>query len=96
MFARLTLLEGPPERYDDAVRTIREQALPGLREIPGLVASYIGFDRATGKAMGLSIFDTEESLHTSEEVTEWLRKSSGEAAGAHVVAVERYEIVGHI
>src|SRR5205823_12910721 len=35
MFARLTLLEGPPERYDDAVRTIREQALPGLREIPG-------------------------------------------------------------
>jgi len=67
MFARVTVVKGSPDRYDDAVRIINERAVPGAKQIPGLVAAYWAVDRASGEGVTFAVFDTEESLNASEE-----------------------------
>jgi hypothetical protein len=94
MFARVTVIQGSPDRYDDGVRIINERALPGAKQIPGLVAAYWALDRSSGKGVTFAIFDSEETLNASEETVRDLRERSVAEAGAQIVSVETYEIVG--
>jgi hypothetical protein len=97
MFARLVVVQGSPEQVDDAVKVINERAVPGARQIPGLSAAYWALDRSSGKAVTLTIYDTEDSLKASEQVARELRERSvAEIPGAQIVSVETYEIVGQI
>jgi len=94
MFARVTVVQGSPDRYKDAVRVINERAVPGARQLPGLVAAYWAVDQETGKGVTFSIFDSEESLRASEEVVRDLRERSVAEVGAKIISVETFEIVG--
>ncbi len=96
MFARVTVVQGSPDRYDDAVRIINERAVPGASQIPGLVAAYWAVDRSSGKGVTFAVFDSEESLNASEEAVRELRERSVAEAGGQVVSVETYEIVGQV
>jgi hypothetical protein len=94
MFARLTVVQASPDRYDDAVKVINEKAVPGIKEIPGVVAAYWAADRSSGKLVTFAVFDTEESLNASEEQVRQLRERSVAAIGGQVLSVENYEVVG--
>ena len=96
MFARVTVVQGSPDRYDDTVRVIKERAVPGASQIPGVVAAYWAVDRASGKVVTFAVFDTEEALKASEEQVRELRERSVAEAGGQVVSVETYEIVGKV
>jgi hypothetical protein len=96
MFARVTVIQGSPEAYDQAVQAIQGQAIPGARQIPGLVSGYWALDRSKGKGVSFTVYDSEESLKASEEPVRQLREKAVAAAGAKVVSVETYEIVGQI
>jgi hypothetical protein len=96
MFARVTVIQGSPDQYEDAVRIINERAVPGAKEIPGLVAGYWALDRSSGKGVTFTVYDSEESLKASEDMVRELRERSVAEAGAQVVSVETYEIVGQI
>jgi hypothetical protein len=76
------------------VRIINERAVPGAKQIPGLVAAYWALDRSSGKGVTFAIFDSEETLNASEETVRDLRERSVAEAGAQIVSVETYEIVG--
>jgi hypothetical protein len=94
MFARVTVVQGSPDRYDDAVKVINERAVPGASQIPGLKAAYWAADRASGKVVTFAVFDTEDALNASEEQVRELRERSVAEAGGKIVSVETYEIVG--
>jgi len=94
MFARVTVVQGSPDRYEDAVRVINERAVPGAKQIPGLVAAYWAVDQNSGKGVTFSVFDSEESLNASEEAVRELRERSVAEIGGQIVSVETYEIVG--
>ena len=94
MFARVTVIQGSPDRYKDAVKVINERAVPGAKQLPGLVAAYWGLDQATGKGVTFALFDTEESLRATEETVRELRERSVAEVGAKVESVETFEIVG--
>jgi hypothetical protein len=96
MFTRVTVFQGSPEGYDRALDAIQNQAMPAVRQIPGVTAAYWALDRATGKGITFAIFDSEESLRASEETVRQIRERAVAAAGAEVVSVEAYEIVGQI
>ena len=91
MFARLTLMQGPPDRYDDA-RTLMIELLPRAKQIPGLVSTSWGLDRSTGKAVTFTIYDSQEALENSEGVVRQIRERSADV-GTQVVSVETYELV---
>jgi hypothetical protein len=96
MFARVTVVQGSPDRYDDAVRIINERAVPGASQIPGLKAAYWAVDRTSGKGVTFAVFETEEALNASEEQVRELRERSVAEAGGQIVSVETYEIVGQV
>ncbi len=92
MHARVTTLEGPPDKLDDATRHVQEQLIPQLQQIDG----YKGFialgDRQSGKLLGVVLWESEEAMRASEEAANRLRGESAQTAGAQVAGVERYEV----
>jgi heme-degrading monooxygenase HmoA len=50
-------------------------------------------DRQSGKVELVSLWESEEALHQSEEDADQLRSATARAAGGEVADVERYEVV---
>ena len=67
MYARHVTVKGEPANVEEVVRTQEEIVLPVLRSCTGFKAQLLLLDRARGEAIGISLWDTEEDLHASEE-----------------------------
>lgn len=93
MHARVNIFQGPTEGGADPADIAREQVLPAARQLEGFAGMLVLEDRATGKSMGITFWQTEEALRASEEAAARLRSDSAQAMGdVEVVAVERYEV----
>lgn len=55
MFARVTTIEGSPERIDESIRLFKETVVPGVSKIKGFKGSYFLVDGKTGKQMGVAL-----------------------------------------
>ena len=94
MFARITTIgEAPPQRLDDMTHEIREHVLPALRQQDGFSGALVLVERASGKVLGLTLWESEQAMSTTEEAAYWLRIFSAEAAGGMITDVERYEVI---
>ena len=92
MLARVTTVEGPPERMDDATRFVWEQLLPQLRQLDGFKGFLALGNRQSGKVLGVALWESEEALRATDEAA--ARISGGaEAAGGTVASVENYEVI---
>ncbi|MDQ3428684.1 MAG: hypothetical protein M3479_01905 [Actinomycetota bacterium] len=92
MHARVTNLEGPPDKIDQATRHVREHLLPQLQQQDGFKGFISLGDRQSGKILGVVLWESEEALRTSEEMASRLRGGAAEATGATVAGVDRYEV----
>ena len=93
MYARVTTIEGTPDKMDDASRHIQEQTLPQLRQMDGFEGFVTLADRQSGKVLGLAFWENEEALRATEEAVSSVRSGAAEAAGGTVAGVEQYEVV---
>ena len=93
MHARMSTLEGPPDRMDEGLRHVREQVLPLLHQQDGFKGFVALGDRQSGKLIGVSFWESEQAMQASEEVGNRTRSESAEAMGDTVAGVERYEVV---
>ncbi len=93
MHGRVTVIQGTPERADEAVRVLREQVLPRAREMAGFKGVLGLLDRGSGKALSVTLWESEEAMRASEEAANRLRDEASRASGGGVVSVERYEVV---
>ena len=99
MYARVATFEGV--NMDAAERTMKEadeRMEPIMRSIEGLQGSMELADKATGKFIAISFFDTEENMQAAEKVfDEDMPKALGDLMedweGSRT-SVDRYEIVG--
>jgi hypothetical protein len=48
---------------DKVLAVVREVGLPNMRQLPGFRNAYVGVDRATGKGVVVSIWDTQEQAN---------------------------------
>lgn len=96
MFARVSTLQGPPDRLDDGIKALQEQVLPAAKEMRGFRGILGLADRATGKMVGITLWESEDALKESEEAANKLRSDTSSAGGAEVVSVERFEVVADI
>lgn len=92
MYARVTTLEGSPDRMDEATRHVREQVLPQLRQMDGFKGFVALGNRQSGKVLGLAFWESEEVLQSTEEAVSRVRSGAAEAAGGSVAGVEQYEV----
>lgn len=93
MFARTTRIEGSPDRLEDGIRQFREETLPAARSQAGFSGGMLLADRASGAAMGVTLWDTEDDMHASEQFADQQRTQVATAAGASAAPrVEHYEV----
>ena len=93
MYARLTTIEGLPDKMDDATRHVREQTLAQLQQMDGFKGFVALGDRQSGKLLGLAFWESEEALRATEGAVSSVRSGAAEAAGGTVASVEQYEVV---
>jgi hypothetical protein len=92
MYARVTTTQGPPERADEAVRVIKEMVIPAAEAIPGFKGGLWLLDRAGGRGIAVTLFDTQESLSASADAATKIRGEGVAKIGADIVSVETYEV----
>ena len=92
MHARVTTLEGPPDKLDDATRHVREEVLPQSRQLDGFEGFVALGDPHSGKLLGVSLWESEEAMRASEEAADRMRGASAQATGARIGGVERYGV----
>ena len=93
MHARLTTLEAPPERMDDATRVVQEQVLPQLQQMDGFKGFIALRDRGSGKVRGVALWESEEALRATDEAAARIRGGVQEATGGTIASVEEFEVV---
>ena len=72
---------------------IREHVLPALRQQDGFSGFLVLLERASGKVLGLTLWESEQAMNATEEAAYWLRVFSAQAAGGMITEVERYEVI---
>ena len=92
MYDRVTTLEGPPDKVDDATRHVREQVLPQLQQMDGFKGFVALGGRQSGKVLGVAFWESEEVLRATEEAVSRMRSGAAESVGGTVAGVEQYEV----
>ena len=67
MHARVTTLEAPPDRMDDAKRHLQERVLPQLSQMEGFKGFVALGSRQSGKLQGVAFWESEEALRATDE-----------------------------
>jgi len=92
MHARVTSLAGSPGDVDAGIENFRQNVVPFTREQGGK-GSVLLIDRASGKALAITLWEDEQALRASEERANALRAEAAEQMGASMQpGVERYEV----
>jgi hypothetical protein len=50
-------------------------------------------DRSSGKTIGITLWESEQTMRDSEETAQRLRQQSAQAGGEDILSVERFEVV---
>jgi heme-degrading monooxygenase HmoA len=93
MHARVSKLEGLPEQVDELGRIATEWLAPSLSEMEGFHTILALADRQSGKVELVTLWESEQAMHQSEQDADQLRSATARAAGGEVAEVERYEVV---
>jgi hypothetical protein len=92
MHARVTRFEGPPSDVDKGIKLIKDEIVPSAKKMRGFKHGYWLVDRATGKGIAMTLFDSEASMRASESDAEQSRARATQI-GSRIVGVERYEVI---
>jgi heme-degrading monooxygenase HmoA len=78
MFARVQTVHQPAEKLDEMTKLARKQ-LPAAHELPGFKGFYYLIDRDNGKALVITLWETEEDLRQVEANTALRERTAAEA-----------------
>jgi heme-degrading monooxygenase HmoA len=63
-----------------------------LQQIDGFSQALFLVDRETGKAMSITVWDSEEALNASVARADQLRQKGTQPSGTHIESVQHYEV----
>ena len=91
MFARVTTIQGSPENIDEAITQYRETLLQ-FREMEGNKGASLLVERSSGKAIGTTLWESEQAMTDSRERADQLRQRAAEEAQSQIESVDEYEV----
>ena len=95
MHARVSLYAGSPDQAEAGIRNF-EGLTDGLRSLEGFEGAYLLVDRATGKALTMTLWSSEETADASAERAKQMRSDAAGGAGMSIESVETYEVAVNI
>ncbi len=93
MQARTSTWSGTPEALDQWVEHVTNNVKPMVAGLPGNAGAYFFIDRTQGKALTLTLWDSEDAAALSDQTAEASRARTVAATGVEVVERARYEVV---
>jgi hypothetical protein len=92
MHARVAAFEGDISRIDDLIGIIRERMSSG-ETLPDAKKFLMLVDRGGGSTLGITFFDSEESIRAAEPIFEKMGDEVPEELRGRRTSVEIYEVV---
>ena len=93
MHARVTTLQMDPSKIDDAVAGLEQNDIPMFKGLDGFKGFSLMVDRSSGKAIGLSYWESEDAMNASAEAVKDARAKAAETGGATAEPqVEQFEV----
>jgi heme-degrading monooxygenase HmoA len=95
VFARITTLytaDPSPHWEPELIHRLMVRAQEVMRQMNGYEGSYAFMDRQSGKAIFISLWESEEAMQRSEEAGRTLRKEIAGGIAANRIDVEHYEV----
>jgi heme-degrading monooxygenase HmoA len=90
--ARVSSLEGSPDTLDQSLEQIKAETMPRVRELPGNVGMIGLADRASGRTIAVTLWESEDALRQSQEQANRLREQAAESGSQQIGSVDRYEV----
>jgi heme-degrading monooxygenase HmoA len=90
--ARVSSLEGSPDKIDESVSKVKAETLPKVRALQGNVGAIALADRATGHVTIITLWESTDALRKSEEQADRLREQAADSGGQSIAGVDRYEV----
>jgi hypothetical protein len=93
MHARVTTVAGTPENAEQGVSNFRDNVLPMITEMGGK-GGILLIDRQTGQGVAITLWPDENTMRSSEERANELRREAAQQMGAtsEEPRVDRYEV----
>jgi hypothetical protein len=93
MYSRVNLLETAPDRIPDIARVVRDVVHPGISVEPGYVGYIVLGDPKTGKALGITLWESENTREASDAKARTIRPRVEQETGGTMRSVESYEVL---
>jgi quinol monooxygenase YgiN len=66
MYARVTTVQLAPDKVDEAIRIYQESVIPAAQQQQGYRSTLLVTDRASGKGMAITVWESLDALNASE------------------------------
>jgi hypothetical protein len=91
MYARATTIQAQPSSIDDGIAHVRDEVMPALMGVEGCVGLSLLIDRASGRCIATSAWESAEAMHASAEQVRPMRDRAAELFGGSA-QVDEWEI----
>jgi heme-degrading monooxygenase HmoA len=91
-WVRVSTLKGDPAKVDEGIRNFESQVVPNAERLPGFRAAVLLVDRASGQALGATVWDNKSDMESSAESMGKIRAQAAQVAGAGEPKVEVFEV----
>jgi len=95
VFARITTFytADPSSHFEpELIHRLLVRVLEVLPKMDGYKGAYAFMDRQSGKAITITMWESEEAMQRTEEAVTSLRKEVAEGLSGNIVDVEHFEV----
>jgi heme-degrading monooxygenase HmoA len=93
MVARTSTWRGSPEALDKWAEHVKTQVSKFVAGMPGNAGGAFFIDRDAGKALTLTMWETDEAAAATDKFADQSRASTVEATGVELLERGAYEVV---
>ena len=92
MYARSTTLTADPARMDDGIRMVESDVMPALQGMPGCVGLSMLCDRASGRCIVTSSWDSQDAMASTTDRVQDMRQRAMDTMGGRDMSVDEWEV----
>jgi hypothetical protein len=92
MYAQVTTVEASPAKVDTTTHFFQQQLLPQLQQMDGFKGFIVLGDPQRGKLLCVALWESEEVMHSTEEVVSRIRGGIPHPPGGAAVDAKNYEV----
>jgi heme-degrading monooxygenase HmoA len=96
MYARTSSWTGTPEALKKWAEQMAGSVAPMVAGLPGNAGAYFFIDREDGRALTLTLWESEDAALVSDVTAEKSRESTVAATGVELVDRGRYEVAARV